>query len=115
MPRDRRISGWFFNLPNTACHLSFNGNSLPRVPRVAPDLKRVSILLWVAGGRVATITVTFFNTDEGATGPSHLGTGDDAIPNHRRFVGRARITAYSEVSAADSAQSRSLRSGRAQN
>ena len=28
-------------------------------------------------GRVATVSVTFSNPDEGATGPSHLGTGDD--------------------------------------
>jgi len=29
---------------------------------------------------VAPVPVIFSNQDEGATGPSHLGTGDDALP-----------------------------------
>jgi hypothetical protein len=44
--------------------------------------------VWV--GRVATVSVTSSNPDEGATGPSHLRTGDDC-----KTAGCTRVTTHS--------------------
>ena len=47
------------------------------------------------------ISVTCPNPDEGAPGPSHLGTGETTNPNRAAegFCDSGRITAYAEVTA----------------
>jgi hypothetical protein len=59
-------------------------------------LNRHYLCIHRSTGRVATVSVTCPNPDEGATGPSRLGTGDGS-KNTNKALRRGRITAYPEV------------------
>jgi hypothetical protein len=51
-------------------------------------------LMGGSGGRVALVSALFPSREEGATGPSLLGTGDDSVP---QFVPGGRVAQIPSV------------------